>query len=161
VRATFAAHGFSRVWRWARAPATLVRRFLPVAIPMSQLPVCRFIAAALGAGKDVVDCSHVAHLHAVSARPASPLWLRQPSRRSWLDCRVMAEARAPVDCIAILGSASSWHLHVAPDRRFGVKVQALAAGSRPEVSLAVFPVPLSGIAPLPTLVRMATPHPRP
>jgi hypothetical protein len=43
------------VWRLARIPATLLRRFLHVAIPMQQLPVCRFIFAASCAGKDVVD----------------------------------------------------------------------------------------------------------
>jgi hypothetical protein len=90
VRATFAAHGFSGVWRLARVPATLLRRVLQVAIPMPQLPVCRFIPAASCAGEDVVDFSHVAHLQAVSARPASPLLRLQQSRRSWLDGRVVA-----------------------------------------------------------------------
>jgi hypothetical protein len=161
VRATFAAHGFSSVWRLARVPATLLRRFLPVAIPLPQLPVCRLLFAASGAGKEVVNFEHVAHLPAVSARPVCPLLLLQQSRRAGLDCRVVASARAPVDFIAIVGSASPVPLHVAPDRRFGVTVQAVAADVRPAVPRAVFPSPLAGVAPLPTLVRMATPPPRP
>jgi hypothetical protein len=161
VRATFAAHGFSRVWRVARAPATLLRRFLHVALPMEHLPVGRCIAAALGAGKEVVDVSPVAHLPAGSARPAAPLWLLQQSRRAWLDGRAVAEARAPGAFIAIVGRTSSLSLHVAPARRGGVTVYAWAAGSRPEVERAVFPSPIAGLAPLPTRVQMATPHPRP
>jgi hypothetical protein len=39
----------------ARVPTTLLRRFLHGAIPMQQLPVCRFIFAAWGAGQDVID----------------------------------------------------------------------------------------------------------
>ncbi len=73
---------------------------------------------------------------------------------------MVCTSTAPIDFIAIVGSAPPLHFHVPLNRRLGVEPQPLAMGSRHEVPPPVCAAPVLLVAPLQALVRMAKPDPR-
>jgi hypothetical protein len=109
----------------------------------------------------MIDFQHVSGFERVSASCTSPVLSLQESRDSRGDARMVCTPATPVDFIAIVGAAPPVHVHVPLNRRLAVETQSFPTGSRHEVPRPVFAPPVLLVAPLQTLVRMATPDPRP
>ena len=67
VRASFPAHGSSRVWCLSRIPSAVFSRLCIVAVSMEELPVVVRILPAVFFGNDVIFFQHVSHLIVQSA----------------------------------------------------------------------------------------------
>jgi hypothetical protein len=73
---------------------------------------------------------------------------------------MVCTSTAPIDLIAIVGTAPPLHFDVPLNRRLGVAPPPLATGSRHAVPPPVFAAPVPLVAPFQALIRLAKPDPR-
>jgi hypothetical protein len=106
------------------------------------------------------DCPHVSSCARVSARWATPLLPPQQSCDALGGAGRVCTSTAPRARLAVVGSAPPLPVDGPLNRRLGVAPPPRATGARDDVPPPGFAAPVPRVAPLPALVRRATPAPR-